>query len=100
MELTRYWFEFEYKTYSELPIGLAMGCGLTAYNYDDAIHLLQQKVFSGKLVAPIKKLIENVDVSTLEAGHVLLNIGAPPAAMGIWYPIGYSDYFNWPVPDI
>ncbi|QKJ31879.1 hypothetical protein HQ865_19625 [Mucilaginibacter mali] len=55
MELTRYWFEFEYKTYSELPIGLAMGCGLTAYNFDDAIHLLQQKVFSGKLVAPIKK---------------------------------------------
>jgi hypothetical protein len=89
--LTRYWFEFQYNHYSKLPIGLARGCGVTAHNYDDAIFLLEKYVFENRPVAPIKKAIENVDVSTLEAGHVLSNI-LPASWRGIWYPFGYNVF--------
>lgn len=96
VKLIRYWFEFEYEHYSELPMGLALGCGITALTYEDAIALLKEKIFLDKPITAFKKLIENVDVSTLEANHVLPNLGAPTTARGIWYPAGYTDYFNWP----
>ena len=89
--LIRYWFEFQYSHHSEVPIGLGLGCGVTAYNYDDAIFLLGKEVFENKPIAPIKKVIENVDVSTLDAGHVLPNM-LPPNLRGIWYPFGYNVF--------
>ncbi len=89
--LIRYWFEFQYNHYSELPIGLDLGCGVTAYNYDDAIFLLRKEVFKDGDIAIIKKVIENVDVSTLDAGHVLPNM-LPTSLRGIWYPFGYSVF--------
>ena len=83
--LIRYWFEFQYNHCRELPGGLGLGCGITAYNYEDALFLLSTEVFKNTPLAPIKKVIENVDVSTLEAGHVLPNI-LPTNWRGIWYP--------------
>jgi len=93
-KLIRYWFEFEFNHFTELPIGLALGCGITAYNYNDAIEMLQKQVFENRPIAKIKKVIENVDVSTLEANHVLLNMPTPSTIRGIWYPSGYNDYFT------
>jgi hypothetical protein len=94
MNVIRYWFEFEFNHFTELPIDLALGCGITAFNYDDAIDMLTNQVFKGRLVAPIKKVIENVDVSTLDAGHVLPNMPVPTTVRGIWYPSWYSNYFT------
>jgi len=37
----------------------------------------------------IKKVIENVDVSTLDAGHVLPNM-SPPNIRGVWFPLRYN----------
>ncbi|NOW97971.1 hypothetical protein FHW89_004657 [Mucilaginibacter sp. SG564] len=89
--LIRYWFEFQYNHCRELPGGLGLGCGITAYNYEDALFLLSKEVFKNTPLAPIKKVIENVDISTLEAGHVLPNM-VPPNLRGIWYPFGYNVF--------
>jgi hypothetical protein len=89
--LKRYWFEFERSSFSKLPPGIDLGCGITAYNYDDAIFLLNKEVFKDRPMPSIKKVIENVDVSTLDAGHVLLNM-LPPNLRGIWFPFGFNDF--------
>ncbi len=87
MALTRYWFEFDFDD-DVCCSGTSIGCGVTAHNYNDALFLLSQKVFKSGPLPKIKKVIENVDVSTLDAGHVLPNMFAPNFR-GIWYP---SDY--------
>lgn len=86
--MKRYWFEFEFID-SDIPFGTNMGCGVTAYNYDDAINLLNEKVFKSRSIPKIQKMIESVDVSTLDAGHVLPNMSSPNIR-GIWFPLGYS----------
>jgi hypothetical protein len=35
-------------------------------------------------------VIEDVDVTTLDANHVLPNM-MPPSVRGVWYPIGYLN---------
>lgn len=66
-----------------------MGCGVTALNYEDALNIVKNKVFNDKPIAPIKLTVENIDISTLDAGHVLLNMGMP-SVRGIWFPLGYN----------
>jgi len=46
-------------------------------------------VFDGGELPRIRLLIEDVDVSKLDAGHVLPNID-PPVWRGIWFPRGYG----------
>jgi len=83
LTLTRYWFEFDY---SESDWANRLGCGVTAYNYDDAIHLLNKHMFKGEPFPTIKKVIENINVSSLDANHILINISKPPNLRGIWFP--------------
>ncbi|HEX2581552.1 MAG TPA: hypothetical protein VHL08_06195 [Dongiaceae bacterium] len=85
MMLKRYWFQFEALP---RPTALNLGCGVTAFDYDDAIYLLCERVFGQNGPPPIIKCIENIDFSALEKGHVLPNIGQPDAR-GIWFPQGY-----------
>jgi hypothetical protein len=68
-----------------------MGCGITAWNYDDAISLLDKQIFKGAPIPKVTKFIENIDVSTLDANHILPNIGNPPNVRGIWYPMGFTN---------
>lgn len=89
VNLIKFWFEFEISD-AELRNhrhygGLTLGCGVTAYNYDDALIVLQQGLFRDEPIPTIKRVVENVDVSTLDANHVLPNIGVP-IWRGIWYP--------------
>jgi hypothetical protein len=84
--LTRYWFEFDGAA-TDLPPGVALGCGVTAYDLDDAIALLREHVFDGE-PPPITRVIENIDLSTLDEGHVLPNM-EPHVWRGIWFPLGY-----------
>jgi len=86
MKLRRFWFEFE--PGSELPMGLSLGCGATARDYDDAIQLMRDTVFAGREVPSISRSIEDVDVSELDPDHVRPNMGNV-TARGIWFPLGY-----------
>jgi hypothetical protein len=86
--LTRFWFEFEVSNVNDLPAGLTWGCGITAYNYNDAISILGQRVFKGQEIPKIVKRIKNIDIRTLDQGHVVVNM-KDPTLRGIWFPYGY-----------
>lgn len=81
--LRRYWFAFASST---TPSGLTLGCGITAFDEGDAKRLLQEKVFSVFGSAEIVGVISDVDVRTLDEGHVLPNMGSP-ANRGVWFPM-------------
>ena len=44
--------------------------------------------YSADPLPPVKEIRENVDVSSLDEGHVLRNIG-PLHVRGVWFPRGY-----------
>ena len=86
--LTRYWIEFDWPG-GEGIVGLLepFGFGVTAFDLDDALTLLRTEFFElmEKPMPPIRKVIENVDVSTLD-DHVWPNMH-PPNWRGVWYPM-------------
>lgn len=81
--LHRFWFSFQ-----DIPSfsALSVGCGVTAYAYDDAVQILKDKVFEQSL--PACSVIEDIDVSTLDENHVRPNMGAV-TQRGVWFPLGY-----------
>jgi hypothetical protein len=83
--LRRYWFEFELPQAKARIVVYGLGCGVTAYDYDDAISLMNDHLFSAQEIPPIRRVIETVDVSTLDAKHVRVNIGVP-IYRGVWFP--------------
>jgi hypothetical protein len=84
--LHRYWFTFS----SIAPYNaLRLGCGVTAYDYEDAVSILLQTVFAGENEPKIEKVIEDVDVSTLDQKHLIPNM-EPPIWRGVWFPKGYG----------
>ena len=83
--IKRFWFNFSEQP---LPIGVQHGCGLSAYDYEDALELLKNKVFKDMGLPDIENVIQDVDVSTLDSGHVLPNIGNV-SIRGVWFPLGY-----------
>jgi hypothetical protein len=68
---------------------LARGCGVTAYDEDDARRLVRERVFAGGVLPPIGKAIEDIDISTLDDEHVRPNMGVP-IRRGVWFPKGYD----------
>jgi hypothetical protein len=66
-----------------------MGCGVTAFDFQDALRLMDQKIFHSQQRPPFKNIVENVDIRTLDQGHVVVNM-RPPNWRGIWFPIGYE----------
>ena len=84
--MTRYWIEFD-----EIAVPYAiLTYGVSAYNYEDALYLIRKKALKNKDLPEVKKVIENIDVSTLDADHVLINM-YPPNWRGIWFPLGFND---------
>lgn len=88
MRLRRYWFDFSLEAGREYPIGIRMGCGVTAHDRADAETLMKENIFDGRQIPPITNCIEDIDVSTLDANHVLPNMGLV-IQRGIWFPLGY-----------
>ena len=81
--LRRYWFLFGGE-----PTDLryfSQGCGVTAYNYEDAIHLLKEYAFKDQTLPEIKSAMEDFDVSTIEDKHIWPNIGVT-VQRGVWHP--------------
>ncbi len=85
----RFWFEFEIETAFKYPPGIGIGCGVTALAYDDALKIMDEKIFFSIKRPPIKKTIENVDIRELDQGHVVPNM-KPPNYRGVWFPLGYD----------
>jgi hypothetical protein len=82
--LTRYWFEFDRgETPPTRPERL--GCGVTAFDREDALRLLARTAFANEEVPPVSRVTEDIDVQMLDEGHVLPNIG-PPSERGVWFP--------------
>ena len=79
----RFWIEFEGDPFELTP--LTQGCGVTGIDLDDALALIRHDVLRGSPLPPIRKIVKDVDISTLDANHVLPNIGVP-ISRGVWYP--------------
>ena len=79
--LTRYWVTFD----GNPGYGLGMGVGVTAWNVEDALQLVTDALSTYGPLPPIAKVIEDVDVSTLDARHVIPNMD-PPIWRGVWFP--------------
>ena len=90
--LHKYWFKFQMSIKDPHPIGTLLGCGVTASDYEDALKLLRERVFSGTRLPTVDRVIEDVNLSYLDPNHVLLNMGNPESR-GIWFPLGYDDQF-------
>lgn len=86
--LTRYWITFDEPPTAPWQLRLARGCGVTAYSYEDAIALLQTYMVEEfqQPLPPIKTVIADIDISTLDTNHVLPNIGVP-VWRGVWFPL-------------
>jgi hypothetical protein len=86
MLLKRFWFKFN--TSSHLPPGALMGCGVTAFNLEDAKKILTEKVF---MLSPfsVAEVIEDINICELDKHHVQPNMGMPHQR-GVWFPLGYS----------
>jgi hypothetical protein len=69
--LRRYWFR--------RPGGF--GFGVTAYSVEDAECLLLKAGLARDWV----EVVEDIDVSSLDEGHVLPNVGGV-TFRGVWYP--------------
>jgi len=85
--LIRYWFEFDSTAPSAAR--LTPWWGVTAWTVEDARGLILGTTRFGQSLPPVTRLIEDVDVSTLDQEHVARNMLAPNER-GIWYPKGFS----------
>jgi hypothetical protein len=85
-DLHRYWLTFRAAGDDELPPGASMGVGVTAVDLDDAFRLVSRVLFGGADLPEIQAVVTDVDVSTLDAGHVLPNMHVP-SERGVWFPM-------------
>lgn len=76
----RFWFELDTS-----QIGLRLGAGVTAWDEGDALQLLADAI--GEMPA-VLSITSDVDVSSLDAGHVIPNMLSPDKR-GIWFPAGF-----------
>ena len=73
--LMRYWF----KTKEHF------GFGVTAFSLEDAKSLLDDAARSLGIDYEVLEIIEDIDIRSLDQGHVLPNMG-PPNLRGVWFP--------------
>jgi hypothetical protein len=91
MKPTRFWIEFD----TEAPelhaspywSSLRRGCGVSAFTLDDAMNILRERLLSDHIERAVARVVTDVDVSTLDPGHILPNLGLP-TQRGIWFPTG------------
>jgi hypothetical protein len=86
--LIKYWFEFNMS--NDIQSSIRLGCGVTAFDYSDAMGLLTKKFFVDGQIPVIKNCIENVDIRQLDQEHIIPNMFSP-SIRGIWYPLGYQE---------
>lgn len=88
--MRRFWIEFEPPLgVHNHPATTLAGCGVTALSVEDALSLLKEHLFPYGL-PKIGKLVEDVDISTIDHHHVVPNMGNV-LVRGIWYPLGFTS---------
>lgn len=93
IDLKRYWFEFDFpepRLGHEGYIPACGGCGITAFDYDDALKIMRQFMLQDGETPIFRRIVENVDISAIEDEDVLNHMGVP-VWRGVWYP----DYNLW-----
>jgi hypothetical protein len=87
--LHRFWLQFsiapgDLDRYSSWA-GLSLGCGVTAFTFEDAVAVLRQTIFGDDPLPDVVQVIEDIDVGTLDQGRVVPNMG-PSNERGVWFP--------------
>jgi len=81
--LTRYWFEF---VRGEQATALGLGCGIIAFNLEDARKILRRALFPLYGERAVRRVIEGVEVSSLDETRVRPRMGNP-TVRGVWFPV-------------
>ena len=71
--LTRFWFTTKG----------GRGIGVTAFSREDAEFLISE--LPSSIDKEILDVVENIDIRTLDQGHVIPNM-RPPNWRGVWFP--------------
>ena len=104
--LTRFWFEFDLPPSPPPRVGdgvsvdgadwwqpirrLTYGIGATGWDREDCLRMVQWHLLDGEELPPLKRVIEDVDVRTLDQSHVARNMGVC-VWRGIWWPPLWLD---------
>jgi hypothetical protein len=80
--LRRYWISF---TSIEKSSPLNLGCGVTAKTKDEAMSMVRDWVFPLFGEGEFANVVEDIEIDSLDQGHILPNIGNP-AVSGVWFP--------------
>lgn len=83
--LHRFWIRWDEEASRDARIGGGLGCGVTAVDVEDAKRLVELVALQGDPLPSIAEMVEDVDARTLDAGHVLPNMG-DPSVRGVWFP--------------
>ncbi len=87
--MIRYWLKFNLEDVADTPFGIKLGCGITALSKYDALKIVEEKMFSSKIIPPISSTVEDIDLSSLDENHIIPNM-LSPTMRGIWFPLGYQ----------
>lgn len=83
MALRRYWITFERSASLSF---LDLGCGVTAFNRQDALALVERVLGGlGATMPALAEIREGVTFQDLEQNHVAPNIGNM-SMRGVWFP--------------
>jgi hypothetical protein len=85
--LRKFWFRFEPLP---RPTAVNIGCGVTAFDREDAISIIKQLIFGENGPPPILESREDVSLDDIEQNHARPNVGNLEVR-GIWFPQGYSS---------
>jgi hypothetical protein len=85
-DLRQFWFRFEPMP---RPTAINLGCGVTAFSREDALALLQERVFGANGAPPLVEIIDDITRAALDPKHVIPNLGKLEER-GVWFPQGYD----------
>lgn len=86
--LHRYWIELDRNSAQDEPrLGALLPWGVTAYSLHDALSILRDHLLDGEpLRPPLRRVIEDVDLSKIDPFYLRHGSVFPPIWRGIWYP--------------
>ena len=66
------------------------GVGVTGTDLDECFDVVRKRIFGKTVMPAVLKVVQDIDVSTLDQDQVLPNI-EPPVWRGIWFPPGFAE---------
>lgn len=70
-KMRRFWFELDLSIGKPHPPATLLGCGITDYDLNDELSILNTKVFNGYVEPKVKNIMENVDIRSKDLNHVI-----------------------------